>query len=216
MASRSSARERRSSAKTDQVLVVRPSSWTPYESSFVDLRLLVVGADGDPVRAGRVREDDAAAGATGLRLREGEAPRVVGVGVGRGVVREGPRRLERRPRPEDDGDRNGDERRVGGRRAERRGASAPEKGMPVRDDSRLTVTPVFASGESWTSSAAERSVPSKNSFGRSPAIVPRRKPARHADRAAREARRSRPPRGPRRSRGRSGPAPRTRRHRPGA
>ncbi|MBK6405425.1 MAG: hypothetical protein IPF66_10480 [Holophagales bacterium] len=60
----------------------------------------------------------------------------------------------------------------------RRGVGvAPEKGIPVRDDSRLTVTPAFAFAPSWTSSAAERSVPSKNSFGRSPAIVPRRKPA---------------------------------------
>ena len=56
-------------------------------------------------------------------------------------------------------------------------AVAPENGMPVRDDSLLTVTPVFTAGAIWTSSAAETSVPSKNSFGRSPAIVPRRKPA---------------------------------------
>ena len=70
----------------------------------------------------------AAAGAAGLRLGEGEAPRVVGVGVGRGVVREGARRLERRPRSE--GERRPGRRRASCRRSSRGAASAssPRRG----------------------------------------------------------------------------------------
>ena len=129
---------------------------------------LEVGPDGDPVRTGRVREDEAAARATRLRLGEGEAPRVVGVGVGRGVGRVRAGRLESRLRSENERERDGDERRVGGRRAQRRGRGAREGNAGTRRSRDGTVTPVFTSGATWTSRAAERSVPSKNSFGRSP------------------------------------------------
>ena len=209
-ASRSSARERRSSAKTDQVRRRQAVELDPVRVLVVDLRLLVVGADGDPVRAGDVREDDAAARATGLRLGEGEAPRVVGVGVRRGVGRPGAGRLERRLRSEEERERDGDERRVGRRRAERRGRCAREGNAGARR--------VAADGDARLHVRRELDVERGGELGPLEELVrevatdrPAAEAGGDADRAACEARRSRPPRGPRRSRGRSGPAPRTRR-----